>query len=247
MRVALMVPCYADALEPETGIATLQLLRRLGIDVDYPVDQTCCSQPMVNAGFHEDAKATQAHFVDTFAGYDYIVAPSNSCVRNVRENLTAVEQTDRTREVRSRIVELVEFLHDVLQVEDFPWAEFPHKVTYHDSCSSIRFLKSSSMSELREEPYSKPLALLSRVRGIEIEQTKRPDECCGFGGTFSVLEPATSVKMGQDKVADHSSTGATHVVSGDGSCTMHLNSCARRLGLPMKFLHIAQVLNGDRG
>lgn len=247
MRVALFVPCYADVLEPESGIATLQLLRRLGVDPDYPRDQTCCSQPMVNAGFHAESVSTQEHFVRTFSGYDYVVAPSNSCVRNVRENMTALDQTEEVREVRGRVVELVEFLHDVLEVDAFPWAEFPHKVTYHDSCSSRRFLRSSSMSELREEPYSKPLALLSKVAGIEIVETKRPDECCGFGGTFSVLEPATSVKMGQDKVTDHASTGATYVVSGDGSCTMHLKGCATKMGTPMNFLHIAQVLNGDRG
>lgn len=247
MKVALFVPCYADVLEPESGIATLQLLRRLGIDPDYPFDQTCCSQPMVNAGFQEESKATQEHFVRTFSGYDYVVAPSNSCVRNVRENMTALEQTDETREVRGTVIELVQFLHDVLKVDEFPWAEFPHKVTYHDSCSSLRFLRSSSMSELREESYSKPLALLSKVKGIEIEQMKRPDECCGFGGTFSVLEPATSVKMGQDKVADAVSTGATHVISADGSCTMHLRGCAEKAGTALTFRHIAQVLNGDRG
>lgn len=247
MRVALFVPCYADVLEPETGIATLQLLRRLGVDPEYPVDQTCCSQPMVNAGFDAESTATQEHFARTFAGYDYVVAPSNSCVRNVRQNMTACEQTDEVRQVRGSVVELVEFLHDVLKVEEFPWAEFAHKVSYHDSCSSLRFLRSSSMSELREEPYSKPLALLRKVRGIEIAQLKRPDECCGFGGTFSMLEPATSVKMGQDKIADHAGSGATHVVSANGSCTMHLKGIAHRGGTPLEFRHIAQVLNGERG
>lgn len=246
MKIALMVPCYADVLEPETGIATLQLLRRFDLDPDYPIDQTCCSQPMVNAGFQKEARATQEHFVRTFGDYDYIVAPSNSCVRNVRENMTALEQTPETQQVRSRVVELVEFLHDVLKVEEFPWAEFPHRVTYHESCSSKRFLRNSSMTELREEPYSKPIALLSKVRGIEILDVSRPDECCGFGGTFSVLEPATSVKMGQDKVADHDRTGATHVISGDGSCTMHMRGCAARSHSKLKFRHIAQVLNGDR-
>lgn len=246
MRVALMVPCYADVLEPETGVATLELLRRFGVEPEYPLDQTCCSQPMVNAGFQKEAKATQEHFVRVFGGYDYVVAPSNSCVRNVRQNMTALEQTDEVHEVRGRVIELVEFLHDVLKVKEFPWAEFPHKVSYHDSCSSVRFIRSSSMTELREETYSKPLALLSKVKGIEIQQIKRPDECCGFGGTFSALEPSTSVKMGQDKVADHSGSGAEYVISADGSCTMHLKGCVQRSGTPLKFLHIAQVLNGDR-
>lgn len=247
MKVALFVPCYADVLEPEAGIATLQLLRKLGIEVDYPKDQTCCSQPMVNAGFQAESRGTQEHFARVFSGYDHVVAPSSSCVRNVRLNMTACEQTDEVREVRSTTIELVEFLHDVLKVEEFPWAEFPHKVSYHDSCSSIRFLGNTAMSELREEPYSKPLELLRKVKDIEIQELKRPDECCGFGGTFSVLEPSTSVKMGQDKVADHRDSGAEYVVSADGSCTMHLKGIARKQGTPLKFMHIAQVLNGDRG
>lgn len=246
MRVALMVPCYADALEPESGIATLELLRRLGVEPEYPFAQTCCSQPMVNAGFHQEAKATQEHYAEVFSGYDYVVAPSNSCVRNVRENMTAAEQTDKVAEVRAKTYELVEFLHDVLEVDDFPWAEFPHEVSYHDSCSSIRFLKSSSMSELREPEYSKSLALLSKVKGIRLRPISRPDECCGFGGTFSVLEPVTSVKMGQDKVKDHSSSGSEYVVTGDGSCSMHMKGCAVRSGVQLKFKHIAEILNGDR-
>lgn len=247
MKVALFVPCYADVLDPDSGIATLQLLRRLGVDPDYPLDQTCCSQPMVNAGFDAESRATQEHFVRTFSGYDYVVAPSNSCVRNVRMNMTAVEQTDEVREVRGRVVELVEFLHDVLEVREFPWAHFPHKVSYHDSCSSLRFLRSSSMSELREESYSKPLALLRAVRDIDIQEVQRPDECCGFGGTFSVLEPATAVKMGQDKVAYHQDSGSSYVVSADGSCMLHMQGCGQKSGIDLNFRHIAQVLNGDRG
>lgn len=246
MKVALFVPCYADVMEPESGIATLQLLRKLGIDPEYPRDQTCCSQPMVNAGFQKDARATQQHFAQVFSGFDYVVAPSNSCVRNVRHNMTAVEQTDEVQEVRGTVIELVEFLHDVLKVDEFPWAEFPHRVTYHESCSSLRFLRQSAMSELREEPFSKPLDLLSKVKGIEIAQIERPDECCGFGGTFAVLEPSTSVKMGQDKVANHLDAGAEYMISGDGSCTMHLQGCARKMQAPLKFKHIAEVLNGDR-
>ena len=245
MRVALFIPCYADALEPESGVATLQLLRRLGIDPEYPFDQTCCSQPMVNAGFDRQSRSTQQHFARTFAGFDYVVAPSNSCVRNVRQNMTAAEQTDEVQQVRGSVIELVEFLHDVVKVDEFPWARFPHKVSYHDSCSSLRFLRSSSMTELREDAYSKPLALLSKVPEIELVKPDRADECCGFGGTFSVLEPATSVKMGQDKVHDHAKAGADYVVSADSSCMLHQKGCADRLGLPLKFRHIAQVLNGD--
>lgn len=247
MRVCLFVPCYMDVFEPQVGIATLQLLRRFDIDPVYPVDQTCCGQPMVNSGFQQEAAATEAHFVRIFADADYIVVPSGSCTHQVRCHMTAVEQTDEVRAVRQRTVDLVEFLHDVLKVDGFPWAEFPHKVSYHNNCNALRGIGHASVSELREAPFSKPLDLLRMVRGIEIVERARPDECCGFGGTFCVFEPAVSVKMGYDKVRDHMQAGADYVVSADSSCLLHQKGCASRLGLPLEFRHIAQVLNGDRG
>ncbi|WP_462328307.1 (Fe-S)-binding protein [Thiohalocapsa halophila] len=244
MRVSLFVPCYIDVFEPQVGIATLELLRRFGIDPTYPLDQTCCGQPMVNAGCHAEAAATEAHFARTFADFDYIVVPSGSCAHQVRYHMTAVEQTEEVRAVRARTYELVEFLHDILSVAAFPWAEFPHKVSYHNNCSALRGIGHGSASELREAPFSKPLDLLRKVKGIEIVEKARPDECCGFGGTFSVFEPAVSVKMGQDKVRDHVQSGAEYVVSADSSCMLHQKGCATRLGLPLKFRHIAEVLNG---
>lgn len=247
MRVCLFVPCYMDVFKPQVGIATLQLLRRFDIDPVYPVDQTCCGQPMVNSGFQQEAAATEAHFVRIFADADYIVVPSGSCTHQVRCHMTAVEQTDEVRAVRQRTVDLVEFLHDVLKVDGFPWAEFPHKVSYHNNCNALRGIGHASVSELREAPFSKPLDLLRMVRGIEIVERARPDECCGFGGTFCVFEPAVSVKMGYDKVRDHMQAGADYVVSADSSCLLHQKGCASRLGLPLEFRHIAQVLNGDRG
>ena len=245
MRVALFIPCYIDAFEPEVGIATLSLLRRFGIDPDYPFDQTCCGQPMVNSGCHAEAQATEELFVRNFAGFDYVVVPSGSCAHQVRCNMTAIEQTDTVREVRARTFELVEFLHDVLKVDGFPWAEFPHKVSYHNNCNALRGIGHASMSERRGPEFSKPLDLLRMVKGVELVERARPDECCGFGGTFSVFEPAVSVKMGQDKVRDHVQAGADYVVSADSSCMLHQKGCADRLGLPLRFRHIAQVLNGD--
>ena len=245
MRVALFIPCYIDAFEPEVGIATLSLLRRFGIDPEYPFDQTCCGQPMVNSGCHAEAKATEELFVRNFAGFDYIVVPSGSCAHQVRCNMTAIEQTDTVREVRARTFELVEFLHDVLRVDGFPWAEFPHKVSYHNNCNALRGIGHASMSERPGPDFSKPLDLLRMVKGVELVERARPDECCGFGGTFSVFEPAVSVKMGQDKVRDHVQAGADYVVSADSSCMLHQKGCADRLGLPLRFRHIAQVLNGD--
>jgi L-lactate dehydrogenase complex protein LldE len=244
MRIGLFIPCYIDAFEPEIGIATLELLERFGCEVDYPFDQTCCGQPMANTGCHAEAAATEALFVKNFTGYDYIVGPSGSCVHQVREHLNAVEQTADVRAVRKRTFELTEFLHDVLKVEAFPWASFPHKVGVHYNCNSLRGLGLASASELGGVPFSKPKALLSKVRGIEFVEPSRPDECCGFGGTFCVFEPAVSARMGYDKVSDHANAGADYIVSADSSCLLHQKGCAERIGVPIKFIHIARILNG---
>ncbi|PPQ33201.1 (Fe-S)-binding protein [Rhodopila globiformis] len=244
MRVALFVPCYVDAFEPQVGIATLELLRRFDLDVTYPFDQTCCGQPMTNTGCHKEAAATEALFVRNFSGFDHIVVPSGSCAHQVREHMTAIPQTPAVKAVRERTLELVEFLHDVLKVDAFPWAEFPYKVSYHNNCNALRGIGHAAPSELHGPFFSKPLDLLKKVKGLELVQLARPDECCGFGGTYCVAEPAVSVKMGYDKVADHARAGAEYVVSADSSCMMHQQGCARRLGVDLRFIHIAQVLNG---
>ena len=246
MKVALFVPCFIDAFYPQIGIATLELLERLGVNVDYPPDQTCCGQPMANSGAHKDAAGAERVFARNFADYDYVVGPSASCVHHVREHFTAIEQTSAVQKVRRNTYELVEFLHDVLKVREFPWAEFPHKVGLHNSCSAVRHLRETSNSEVAGTPFSKPRALLEGVKGIEFVTPARPDECCGFGGTFSVTEEAVSVRMGQDKVRDHVGAGAEYIVSGDMSCLMHQQGCAERMKADAKFIHIAQVLNGAR-
>ena len=244
MRVGLFIPCFIDAFFPEVGIATLELLERFGLDVAYPPDQTCCGQPMANAGFEADAAGAESLFVRNFAGFDYIVGPSGSCVHHIRHHLTAVPQTETVGEVRSRTYELVEFLHDVLKSQAFPWARFPHKVGLHNSCSALRGLGDARASELREPPFSKPEALLVKVEGIQLVTPARPDECCGFGGTFSVTNEAVSAKMGSDKVRSHVEAGAEYIASADSSCLMHQRGCAERDGVPIKFIHIAQILNG---
>jgi L-lactate dehydrogenase complex protein LldE len=246
MKVGLFIPCYIDAFFPEVGVATLELLERLGLDVHYPLDQTCCGQPMANSGCHEDAAGAEKLFVKNFSGLDYVVTPSGSCAHHVREHLTALPQNARVAKVRASTRELVEFLHDVLGVREFPWARFPHKVGLHIGCASLRALGQAKMSEISGPAFSKPLELLSKVRGIEVVSPERPDECCGFGGTFSVVEEPVSAKMGYDKVNDHKSAGAEYIVSQDMSCLMHQKGCAERLGLGIKFIHIAQVLNGAK-
>ena len=246
MKVALFVPCYVDAVFPEVGIATLELLERFGVEVAYPLNQTCCGQPMANSGCHDDAAATEALFVKNFADFDYIVGPSGSCVHHIRENLTAIPQTTETAKVRRNTYELVEFLHDIVKVREFPWAAFPHRVGLHIGCATLRGLREAKASEIDEPFFSKPYAPLSRVKGIRFVKPERPDECCGFGGTFSVFEEPVSARMGYDKVTDHAKAGAEYIVSPDMSCVMHQKGCAERLGLPIKFIHVAQVLNGAR-
>ena len=244
MRIGLFIPCFIDAFHPEVGIATLELLERFGVEVTYPRDQTCCAQPMANAGFNAYCADTEDLFVRNFSGFDYVVSPSGSCVHHVRDNFDAIEQTDAVKQLRSRTFELVEFLHDILKVDAFPWARFPHRVGLHNSCGTLRRLKHAAPSELHEPFFSKPMDLLSKVDGIAFATPARPDECCGFGGTFSVFEEVVSTKMGYDKVSDHAQAGAEYIVSADTSCLMHQRGCAERIGVPLKFIHIAQILNG---
>ena len=168
MKVALFVPCYIDAFFPEVGIATLELLERLGIEVVYPLDQTCCGQPMANSGCHDDAAATEALFVRNFAGYDYIVGALGQ-LRPPRARPPDGDRADAAgaRRCARSTYELVEFLHDVLEVREFPWAEFPHKVGLHNGCATLRALREAKTSEIAEPHFSKPLGLLSKVKGIE--------------------------------------------------------------------------------
>lgn len=244
MKIGLFIPCFIDALFPEVGIATLQLLERFGLNVVYPPNQTCCGQPMANSGFESDAAGAEALFVRNFDGFDYIVGPSGSCVHHIRHHFTAVKQTATVLAIRERTYELAEFLHDILKVDAFPWAHFPHKVGLHNSCGTLRGLRHARASELREPHFSKPEALLSKIEGLELVAASRPDECCGFGGLFSVFHESVSAKMGADKARDFSDLNAEYIVSADSSCLMHQRGCAERENLPIKFIHIAQILNG---
>jgi L-lactate dehydrogenase complex protein LldE len=231
---------------PQAGVATLELLEKLGVEVDYPFDQTCCGQPMANSGAVKQAKATEELFIRNFEGYEHIVAPSGSCVHHLRNKFTAAEDTAERRHVSSHVWDLPEFLCDVLAVQELPWAEFPYEVALHVSCSAIRGLYEQSMSERPNDPwFSKPRSLLEKVKGVRIVDFDRPDECCGFGGTFSVTEEAVSAAMGNDKLERIGATGAHYVVSADMSCLMHLQGCADRNREDFRFLHLAEILNGD--
>ena len=244
MRIGLFIPCYVDLIFPKAAIATLELLERLGVEVDYPPNQTCCGQPMSNSGDEVNAAAAERLFIENFKDYDCIIGPAGSCVKQVRHHFDTIEQTDDVRHVRQNTYELVEFLHDVLKVDSLPWAEFSHSVALHNSCSSIRGLGIAKPSELMAPYYNKTEALLKKVKGLVLVPVDRPDDCCGFGGTFCVTDEAVSARMGLDKVHDHLRHGAEFVVSPDMSCLMHQQGIARRAGADLKYLHVAQVLNG---
>lgn len=244
MRVGLFIPCYVDQFYPNAAIATMRLLQKLGIEVVYPTAQTCCGQPMANSGFEHLTDGCNRLFIENFAAFDYIVSPSGSCVLHIKEHLHDEEQQVPVQAIRAKIYELVEFLTDILKVEHLQ-ARFPFKVGLHQSCHGQRGLYLSQMSELVAPYYSKPMRLLNMVEGIEMISLSREDECCGFGGTFCVAEEAVSVKMGQDRVADHLKHDAEYITSSDMSCLMHMEGILRRQKSKVKVLHIAEILNAE--
>ncbi len=242
MKVALFIPCYIDQFYPGVGIATLELLEKLGVTVSYPEKQTCCGQPMANAGFEHLTGSCNDHFIENFSGYDYIVSPSGSCVLHVKEHLHSDSLANEAMNIRTRVFELTEFLVDVVKVKNIS-ARFNHKVGLHQSCHGQRGLKLSQMSELVSPAFSKPETLLRMVNGLELIQLDRKDECCGFGGTFCVGEEAVSVKMGKDRIEDHVQYGAEFITGNDMSCLMHLDGILKRQKSSTKVIHIAEILN----
>jgi L-lactate dehydrogenase complex protein LldE len=242
MKVALFIPCYIDQFYPNVGIATLQLLEKLGCDVSFPLQQTCCGQPMANSGFASMSKGCDLNFMKNFSGFNYIVAPSGSCVLHVKEHLHSDKHPVEAFLLRNTIYELTEFLTDVLKVENIN-ASFPYKVGWHNSCHGQRGLNLSSMTEKMLPEFSKPEQLLKMVKGIELRKPKRNDECCGFGGTFCVSEEAVSVKMGKDRIKEHEDNDVDYITGGDTSCLMHLEGILRRKGSTVKTIHIAEILN----
>jgi L-lactate dehydrogenase complex protein LldE len=244
MNVGLFIPCYVDQFYPGAAIATLQLLEKLGVTVSYPKNQTCCGQPMANSGFEHLTGGCNELFIENFAEFDYIVAPSGSCVLHIKEHLHSHKHEAAAARISSKIYELSSFLTDILKVESLP-SKFPFKVGVHQSCHGQRGLHLSQMSELVAPPFSKPDRLLRMVKGIEIVPLNRVDECCGFGGTFCVAEEAVSVKMGKDRVEDHLVHGAEFITGVDISCLMHMEGILNRRGSKVKVLHLAEILNAD--
>lgn len=241
MKVGLFIPCYVDAVFPQVGVACYRLLRHLGYDVECPKKQTCCGQPMANAGFEKDGVELARHFSDLFSGYDYVVAPSVSCTAFIKLNYPRLLHEPEECCVSRNCIDMVEFLHDVAKVRG-PLGRFPHKVSLHNSCHGVRELHLSSPSELNVPPFNKIKDLLDLVEGIEVVEPDRPDECCGFGGMFSIEEKGVSHMMGQEKLKRHIDTGAEYITGADCSCLMHLAGVAGKDGRNIQFKHVVEIL-----
>ncbi|MEV6652920.1 (Fe-S)-binding protein [Streptomyces sp. NPDC051219] len=242
MRVALFVTCVNDALFPDTAIAVVRLLERLGVQVDFPVAQTCCGQAQYNTGYRHETEPLVRRMGRAFEGYAYIVTPSASCAAMVRDNYPRIgrkaaaegrggELAEVADSLVPRVYELTEFLVDVLGVTDVG-AYYPHKVTYHPSCHGLRLL---GLGE-------RPRRLLGAVRGLELVELPNAQECCGFGGTFAVKNPDVSAAMGADKARSAVSTGAEVLCGADNSCLMHIDGILRRQGAPLRAVHLAEIL-----
>jgi len=236
MKVQLFIPCYIDQLYPETGFNTIKILEKAGCEVIYNPNQTCCGQPAFNSGYWDESRNLATKFLHDFT-YDLpIVTPSGSCSGFVihqypklfKDNRTQLEQAQA---IGKNMYELSDFLVNVLKIDNFG-ASFHHKVTYHDSCSALREYG------IKDEPRQ----LLANVKGLTLIEMEEPETCCGFGGTFSIKNPAISTAMADKKTINALATGAEFIVSTEASCLMNINSYCQRNNLPIKGIHLADIL-----
>ncbi len=248
MKIGLFIPCFMNELYPDVCKATYKLLKNQGLQIEYPLSQTCCGQPMANSGCSKDIKTLAINFVNTFKDYDYVVAPSGSCVSMVKEHYAPFFDNDNDyNKIKASIYEVCEFLHDVVKIENINFDfSFPYNVGVHNSCHGHRVLKLASASELNIPYESKLKNLLNKIPEINLINLKREDECCGFGGTFCVQEEAISVAMGKDRIDDHLESNAQIMTGADMSCLMHMDGIITRDGNPIKVMHIVEILAGVR-
>ncbi len=236
MKIGLFVPCYIDQFFPNVGKSTLKILENLGYKVEYPIDQTCCGQPMVNSGFVNEGHKVTENFRRVFAGYDVVVGPSGSCVHHLVDHEKMGDHSDEPQ-----VYELFSFLSEQ---QNFPptLKPFPHAIGLHYSCHALRGLGIASPSELVQPYFSKIQPILDAIPDLHIVPLDNVDECCGFGGTFSVFESAVSIDMGERRLDDHLNHKARYIVSMDSSCLMHLEGIARHRGDDLQFLHLAELV-----
>lgn len=242
MKVGLFIPCYINHFYPQVGIATIKLLEKLNVHVHYPKSQTCCGQPMANSGFERYSKESYKLFVKNFQDYDYIVSPSGSCVYHVRKHYDIIEANDKVNKIRKNTFELCDFIVNVLG-DPFFEPTFNKRVGLHQSCHGLRGLRLGQSTEMTNAPFSISKFMLQKVKGLELVGLNREDECCGFGGTFSVFEECISVKMGNDRILDHTKNNVEVITSTDMSCLMHLEGLLKRRNSSIEVKHIAEILN----
>lgn len=238
MRISLFITCFNDTLYPDTGKAMVQLLERLGHSVEFPREQTCCGQMHYNSGYHDEVIPLVRKFIHVFKDAEIVVAPSASCVAMVREFYSEVAKRSGDQELIKQVEQLVTkvhelsvFLVEILGIEDVG-AYYPHRVTYHPTCHSMRMLHVGDA----------PLKLLRKVRGIELVSLTDADQCCGFGGTFALKNFDTSVAMAADKVMHINECKAEVCTSIDNSCLMHIGGTLERQGSAIKSIHLAEIL-----
>ena len=238
MRIALFATCLADTMFPAAAKATVQLLERLGHEVVFPPEQTCCGQMHINTGYQREALPLVRRHVRTFEPYDVVVAPSGSCVGSIRhQHATVARQAGEAglaahaEQVARHTYELSELLLDVLRIEDVG-AYYPHRVTYHPTCHSLRVLRVGD----------RPLRLLRHVRGLDLVELPEAEQCCGFGGTFALKNADTSTAMLADKMRHVLATGADVCTAGDSSCLMHIGGGLSRLRTGVRTVHLAEIL-----
>jgi L-lactate dehydrogenase complex protein LldE len=235
MRVHLFIPCFVDQLYPETAFNMVKVLEKASCEVLYNANQTCCGQPAFNAGFISECKSVANKFINDFKDTDYIVSPSASCTGFVRNYYpTLFNNTSVHNDVKQLVpksYEFTEFLTDVLKIENFG-AQLTAKATYHDSCAALRECKIKAG----------PRKLLANVKGLELVEMEHNETCCGFGGTFAVKFDAISTAMADQKLKNALQTGASHIISTDLSCLMQLDGVIKNKELPLRTMHIADVL-----
>lgn len=234
-KVQLFIPCFVDQLYPETGMNMVKVLEKFGCEVSYNPKQTCCGQPAFNAGYWDEAKSVAKKFIGDFDGEGYVVGPSGSCTGYVRNHYDKMLENSsehlKSNQLGKQMFEFTEFLTQVLKVEDMG-ATFEGKATYHDACGALR------ECGIKQAPRQ----LLRHVRGLEVVEMKECETCCGFGGTFAVKFEPISIGMAQTKVKSAMDVGAEYIISTDVSCLMHVQGYIDKHELPIKTLHIADVL-----
>lgn len=235
MKVQLFIPCFIDQLYPQTAFNMVKVLEKACCEVEYNPNQTCCGQPAFNAGFWDEAREVASKFIKDFEGVDYIVAPSASCVGFVRNYYSKLFENssmhNQVKDLGKRIYEFTEFLTDVVKIEKFG-AAMNGRATYHDSCAALRECK------IKEGPRR----LLSHVKGLQLVEMNDNETCCGFGGSFAVKFEPISISMADQKVNNAIAAGAGCIISTDMSCLMHLDGFIKGKHLPIKTMHIADVL-----